>query len=152
MSSKYVPRQQYLRTREKVYSIADPRPVEAAVLEGGADMMRDMVRQHVRQALAERHEAEEEDDDFLTDEEFEHELDGQPLSEYQLEELAAEIEEGISATVVPDDGDPRASSMPNLPSEPRQRSETGAAGAMDEAPGGAEKGDSTEGGPPPHST
>jgi hypothetical protein len=42
--------------------------VEGAKLEGGQDLMMEMVRQHLREAAAER---DQEDEEFLEDDEFE---------------------------------------------------------------------------------
>lgn len=119
MPEPIISRQDWLRTRPRVYSAADSRPVEAAVLEPRADTMRDMVRQYVAQK---HHEDTSVDEPFLSEEEFDMELDAQPLSEHQLSELALDIlamqdqgEADLDASGVDVEGSPEPDPAPGIP-------------------------------------
>lgn len=88
-------RQTALRTeRERHTDAVDPRPVEEAVLEPRADSMRDMVQRHLAEQRRAAFEADMPDEDFLDDDEVElaELVEHAPLSDYQLHELAIEME------------------------------------------------------------
>lgn len=90
--NKHVSRGTWLHDRDRARpsAAADPRPVEAAVLTPRADTMRDMVRQYVNQKALQDQEVDEE---FLTDDEFDTEIDAQPFSDYQLAEMVRDLVE-----------------------------------------------------------
>lgn len=84
-------RQAWLRDpdRERDTALVDPRPVEAAVMEAGADTMMDMVRAHVAAATATVRDERLPDEDWLSyDEEL---LEEGLITPYEFDSALADL-------------------------------------------------------------
>lgn len=110
-------RQAWLRSRvTRGGDPVDPVPVEAAVLDARADTMREMVRDHVSQLLHERAAANAPADEFIPDGEFDPLDEGNLLSDYQLRDIADELE-SLVETPNPDPAPLQAPPDDDVPGE-----------------------------------
>lgn len=82
--------------RERSFSIVDPRPVEAAVLDSTADTMMDMLKRQIRGVREELQAEREPDDPFLDDDELEQ---GEGIiSPYELADVETSFVEDLPSS------------------------------------------------------
>lgn len=107
--NEFVPcRQDWLRTRYVEPEEVDPMPLEEAVLEDRADDMRELVRRHVAQVVAQAREDSLEDEELLDDDELlEVETLGE-MSEHQLRDFLDREEAILASQAAGESGDKRS--------------------------------------------